>query len=176
MRRAESNHCFRRFHRSNNTAASNYVLPGGGPVLAQVTFFLVLKPATLATLQTILCGSANNSLQPCIDTSGHPVVFQSGVSTIGTSSATLSAGTWYQMNFAYDAASGAYAFRVAQAAAGSGTNAVTINIGSTNIGFNPASGAQQLRSDVAEIIIYNRALSAPEIASVEAYLNAKWGV
>lgn len=40
---------------------------------------------------------------------------------------------------------------------------------------NPAGG-QPLTGQIAEIIIYNRSLSTAEIAIVEAYLAAKWGI
>jgi hypothetical protein len=55
-------------------------------------------------------------------------------------------------------------------------NVASLSAANNSIGYNAASGSLDLNAKIAAIIFYSRALTGPETASVEAYLNAKWGV
>jgi len=61
----------------------------------------------------------------------------------------------------------------------SSINALDIKIGIGNAGadsapYSPAFGGFQ--GDIAEIIVYDRALTTPERQQVEAYLNEKYAI
>jgi hypothetical protein len=80
------------------------------------------------------------------------------------------------VNATYDSSTGDYAFRVNESAGSSGTNAKTISTNNAGIGYDYPGNAQDLNSQVAEIIVYNRVLTSPEITSIETYLNSKYGI
>lgn len=96
--------------------------------------------------------------------------------TLGTSTTALSTGTWYQANATYNPSTGAYAFRVGRAADGSGTNVQSITGQTISVGYNWYGNVIDYDGKIAAIIAYDRVLSGGEIASVETYLNSKWGV
>jgi hypothetical protein len=143
--------------------------------LKQCTIFAVYKPSSFAAAATFISGGAN-SLQFRTETTGKAGLVKTNVAAIGAATTAMSTGTWYQINATYDDATGAYAFRQASAANGSGTNAQTITAADTAVGYNAATAAEDLAGDLAELIIYNRVLSGTEIGNVEAYLTATWGV
>lgn len=140
------------------------------------TVFAVVKPAA-ASNQTLL-GAANSGLQVDVNSGANGFdLTKSQVGVIASSTTALTAGTWYQLNATLVTSTAVYAFRVARAAAGSGTGGFSPITGVTNaVGYNSATNASDLSSSVAEIIVYGRVLSGSEIASVETYLNSKWGV
>jgi hypothetical protein len=144
-------------------------------VLKNATLFVVFKPnAVSATAQSFMSGNAN-ALQFRFSSSGLELL-QAGVASIGTSTGIPAAGTWYQANATYNSTTGAYAFRLARAASGSGTNAKTISQNSFGIFYNPANTSEDMNSKIAALIVYNRVLTSTEITSVETYLNSKYGV
>jgi hypothetical protein len=110
-----------------------------------------------------------------INAAGQLQINQSLLAIIGTSSTTLTTAVAFQGNITYNDTTGAYAFRVAQAAAGSGTNIKAIT-GKNLYAAYLQGFTQYLNGSLAELIVYNRVLTGPEIASVEAYLHTKWGV
>jgi hypothetical protein len=151
---------------------SEYTFPAGGPVLGNCTVFFVFKPAGV-TGNGVLVQGAIGSLGLYIG-SGNLNLQLVGVGAIGVDTTTLSAGAYVQANATYNSTSGAFAFRVARAASSSGSHAASVTAGCTSIGAQ--AGASPLLGDLGEKIIYNRVLSPTEIATVEAYLLAKWGV
>jgi len=98
------------------------------------------------------------------------------VAVIGSCTASPVSGTFYQFNATYNDSSGAYAFRFARAAAGSGTNAQAITASSAALGYNAGGNVNDFKGSLAEMLIYARVLSGTEIANVESYLLNKWGV
>lgn len=146
-----------------------------GITLKKVTVFAVYKPSSFANPATFICGAAN-SYQFRVENTGKAGANKCNVAGIGTATTAMVTGTWYQINMTYDDASGAYAFRQASAANGSGTNAQTISADTFVTGYNQQLGSEDLAGDLAELIVYNRVLSGTEIGNVEAYLLAKWGV
>lgn len=142
--------------------------------LSVCTIFAVYKPASLPTA-AFTCG-ASSSLEFRVETTGKLGLIQTQVAGIATSSAALSTGTWYQVNATYNSSSGAWAFRIGQAADSSGTNVKSITAANSAIAYNPATANEDLAGDLAELIIYTRVLTLTEIQSVEAYLHSKWGV
>ncbi len=164
------------FPGSTNSA---YLFPGlgtaNGPVLPQFTGFVVYKPVNITSTQTFVNGTAASSLGFYMTNTGFPSLVDTGVIIIGTATTGFVAGTWAQVNATYNSTSGVFAFRIARAAAGSGTNARSIT-GATGAVGGDNSGGSPLNGDLAEIVVYNRVLSPTEITTVEAYLHTKWGV
>lgn len=140
-----------------------------------VTIFAVFKPTSFAAVSTLMSGGAG-SAQLRTNTSSKLELVKTNVAVVATSTTTLSTGTWYQANVTYLPSSGAYAFRVAQTGAGSGTNATALNGVNNSVGYNGATNSEDLNGQMAALIIYGRVLNSTEIGNVEAYLLAKWGV
>lgn len=157
------------------SAASQYTFPGAGFLLHNSTVFMVFNPTIVGGVGQNFCTGASGSLEVDINTSGHLELVKSLVAVIGASTPALTTGVWFQGNITYNDSTGAYAFRIAQTAAGSGTNAQTITVNNTTIGTVPGFSFF-LNGLLAEFIVYNRVLSPTEITNVENYLHAKWGV
>lgn len=166
------------------TTAGDYGL-SAALKLKQSTVFVVFKSTTLGaggTSYTFMSGPAT-ALQfrlnsDTLNTSGSLQLAQDNTAIIGSSTANgVAINTWYQANCTYNDSSGAYAFRLAKTAAGSGTNAKTIAAISSALFYDLGNGVtQHFNGLIAGLIVYNRVLTSPEIAAVEAYLTAKWGV
>jgi hypothetical protein len=143
----------------------------------QTTIFAVVRPNTTSSNEAVYGSASNGGVALYIQISSVPSValVKSGLAVIGTSSASWTAGTAFQCNATYVSSTGAYAFRVARTAAGSGTGATLAGTGPQgDIGGD--LGSAGLNGDLAALIVYNRVLTGPEITSVENYLFTKWGV
>lgn len=146
-----------------------------------LTIFYVLNPGTAGAgggNQAIL-GSSNNgafSIYTQIGSAPNMVFVNTGVAVEGTCATAWTNSTPFQGNLSYDVVTGAWSFRQGSTAANSGTTSTGLGTpATTNFGYD--LGTQFLNGvDVAEVIIYNRALTLTEVQSVEAYLLAKWGV
>lgn len=161
----------------NGTTSTFSFQTGVQPVFTLGTIFIVIKPNSLAAIGYILGVSGGSGLVLRIETTGKLDILQENVTAIGSSTAALSVGTWYQANITWtQGASGPWAWRVARAASGSGTTNFTITQPPTAIGYAPFTGSFYLNADMAAIIMYQRVLSGAEITSVENYLHTKWGV
>lgn len=158
----------------NVPATTQYTLSPGA-ILPVSTIFIVMRPGAVGSYQTIFGSGTSNALQFTVNPSGNLELDDAGVAVIGSSTGAVSVGTALQANVTYDSGSGAYAFRLARATSGSGSNTSSLTSPATGVFYNPST-SQPLNAAVAELIIYTRVLTGPEIASVEAYLLAKWGV
>jgi hypothetical protein len=156
----------------NNTGRYKLQSPG---ILPEVSVFVVYYQPT-TTYANWLTGPSG-AFQITIDSStGKFASVQSAIAVIGESTTAVPTAAWTQFNTTYSQSSGAWAFRISQAAAGSGTNSLAITANSDSIGWDDASGTQDMTGRVAEMIVYSRALTLVEVQAVEAYLFAKWGV
>lgn len=157
-------------------AAGIYNLQPGFLLSGGATYFIVAKGSTISNQAIVGGGSGNLALYLTNGSAASLGLVDGAIAIIGTSSATWTAGTWFQANVTYDAGSGAYSFRQSQTAANSGVG--TAGAGSsaqTELGAD--GGTAELNSaSIAAVIVYNRVLTSPEILSVEAYLHSKWGV
>jgi hypothetical protein len=154
---------------------SRYDAVGVSPFLPKCTIFLLFKATSFTGGYTFLSG-ATGALELRISGTGIFELLEEFVASIGTSSSAVSAGVWTQANATYDSSTGAFAFRIAKAAAGSGTNAKPITARSTSVGYDKQGNTNFLNAKLAAVIVYDRVLSSVEIAAVEAYLTSKWGV
>jgi collagen type VII alpha len=153
------------------------------PISNAATFFVVIKPGTANNTggQQSIIGGASGSLSYAISTATGGTamsLIKSALAIIGVANTSWTAGTAFQANATYNASTGAYAFRQARGAAGSGTGATGAGLTTSSwIGadFNASSGLLNTAS-LSELIVYNRVLTTGEITNVETYLNTKWGV
>lgn len=160
----------------SGTSDSNYNLPAGTLLGAGGSVFVVYKTSSFSG--GLFLGGASGALQFSADTSGNLQIVKDFVSLIAASTTGLTLSTWQQLNMTYNTSTGAYVFRIAGAGVGSGSNAVSISVATSAIGYNLAGGvsSQNLSGKVAEMILYSRALTSTETLAIEAYLLAKWGV
>lgn len=125
-------------------------------------------------------------------TAAHWMIVRSGAGTSGGWQASMQPSGG---DYAYEAARGTYAadsktvstFTIAGTLASAALDVGGVSKTLTTAGgptWTPPSGTllvggsdtlyQQPKGSIAEIIMYSRVLTAPEIATVQAYLNAKW--
>jgi hypothetical protein len=165
-------------------SAGTYTLANPVPLKNAATFFAVVKPSTAIgpSSQAIIGASASGGLAFYLNTASGGTAInltKTLVAVIGTASVSWTAGTWFQANATYNATTGAFAFRQARSAAGSGTGATAAgSAGNLSfLGADSANNAGLLNSaSLAEVIVYNRVLTTGEITTLETYLNTKWGV
>lgn len=89
--------------------------------------------------------------------------------------ATLSANTWYLISWEWNAGNNSVSFWINKIfqVSGSGISpngATTTGIGALHPGTEPWNG------DIAEIILYNRIMSAIDRQATENYLTSKWNI
>jgi hypothetical protein len=156
-------------------STTGYLFQQAGLFLGQITVFVVYNPAA-AAVGDFVAGTASNALQFRMNASNELEFVCSGIAVIGASTAALTTGSWSQGNATYNSTTGAYAFRVARTASGSGTSVQTISVNSVSVCYNAQGATEFLNGSLAELIVYNRILTGTEISTVESYLNSKWGV
>ena len=144
-------------------------------IMHSSTVFALVNMANVSSYPALLSGNSN-AFEFRIDNTGKPQILKAYVNIIGTASTALTTGTWGQCNVTYNDSTGAYAFRVAKAAAGSGTNALGITSALSGLLYNPAVGGENFNGSLAFLAIYNRVLTAGEITAIEAYLTNTYGV
>jgi len=137
--------------------------------------FIVFKPANLTSNMTVTNGTASGSLGYFMNTSGKMSLTLTGVATFGVATNAVSSSAFQQANVTYNPTTGAWVHRLGRAANGSGTQVESVSAQTACI-FANNTGASPMNGLVAEIIIYNRALTSTEVTNIEAYLLAKWGV
>lgn len=163
--------------------ASGYPMVAGFEFPTAATIFAVIRPATTTGGQAILGCTVSSGISFYLEAAsgtGRIAIVKSGVSTIGTATNAWAAGTAFQCNVTYVASTGAFAFRQARTANGSGTGTVGAGPGvATNLfasDSNTGTAPLGANTGIAETIAYSRLLTSTEITNVENYLFAKWGV
>ncbi len=160
-----------------NAGSGLFTMPGGFSTPVGMTFFFVGKGQSGAAAKALLAGTSTNGSSIYISNGGGVKAIslvKEGVGNIATCTTAWTTNTYFQMNVTYNPTSGAFAFRQARAAANSGTGTTGANAVLNTIGGDQFSS--NFDGSIAAMIVYNRVLSGPEIASIEAYLLAKWGV
>ena len=156
-------------------SGGRYALSNAGFNLGQVSVFAVIKPTSFSSPNTIICGGTG-AFQFRVETSGDLGMLKAAVAAIGTSSSALTASTWVQVNGTYNSSTGAYAFRSARSANGSGTSVQSISANTNGIGWNSGTAGEDFTGQFAELLVFARVLTSTEITEIETYLNGKWGV
>jgi hypothetical protein len=149
-----------------------------------VTMFAVVKASSNSANNPII-GGGQSDWEWRISTSKLQEVLQEQIASLGTST-TAANTSWHQLNFTCTVNSLISSslnpiFRTDGASDATLSGAACNNIaqdvtkGFTNIGGAPAV-AEQFSGQIAEFIAYGRVLSSTEIAQVEAYFHAKYGL
>lgn len=157
---------------SNDTS---YLITNGYGLAKGFTYFAVLNP--LAIVIGDIVGGAANAVNIQTSSTRQISITQAQVAVKATSTGTMAANTWQQVNCTWSGA-GAYAFRIAKTAAGSGTASAftSFSVGSTSLFYNGGVAANYFAGLIAELLVYQRVLSGTEITAIESYLSAKWSV
>lgn len=146
-----------------------YTLPNGNS-----TVFIVSK-GEATSQQRVISATESGSFRYGVEyTSGGNVLFQNNTSASGGVSSAIEE-TQFNLISAYrsDTTQG---ISVNGAAFTTNTSANSEDgVTALAIGAN-AGGSVELNGSIAEIIIYDRFLSASEIANVQNYLSRKWGI
>lgn len=133
--------------------------------------FVVVKENGLNNRGFIGAGVANANNANCFRFAGN-TTFNYWWSNDHQSSAVLSAGTFYFISFMYNNSSGREVFINGTSR---GTNSSTArNTTNSNNVIGKTIVGENWDGDIAEIIIYNRALSSTERQTVENYLRTKY--
>ena len=157
------------------SSAGRYTFPATA-ALTNSTVFVEFQQENSAATSALLSGNTNSVVFSAnYQAAGVLHLTVPGSAEIGSSTAVLVVGTWYQANYTYDAASGAWAFRIGEAAEGSGTTTASVTSGESAVGWGRAEAGLDSYLNVAEMLVYNRVLSAAEITAVETWLHVKYG-
>ncbi len=142
-------------------------------VPAPVTVFVVLLPAD-SGVNTLTCG-LTASLQYRIEGYKQRLV-KCQVADMGFSSTAMSSTLFSIIGFTYSSPDAA--FRLNGAADGTLSSAQTFTLPETVLGKNVGAGTddEDFAGDIAELLYYDSVLSGGNIASVEAFLNAKYAI
>jgi hypothetical protein len=143
--------------------------------VGSVSVFVVFKPHSLSSPASAFLAGASGSFGFNINTSGHLEVDRAGIASVATDTTTLSTSSWFQANFVYDNSGHTYAFRVNESAGASGSVTATFSAPTTNLGYDSSDG-YLANMEIAEVIVYARALSGGEITTIETYLHTKYGI
>jgi hypothetical protein len=135
------------------------------------TVFAYFEPTTAAGRNAFTGGSAGGALEYDLN-GGHQDFLQEYQADVANGTATIPTNSFSLIDLAVN--SSTYAFRFNGAADGSGTG-VSFSQPITRIGNNEGGGDNYL-GEIAEIDIYNGALTSIQITNIEAQLTAKYGI
>lgn len=150
----------------------NAAAPTGGTTQ---TVIAVINPTAVTGTYTIRGSDSSGGLQFRISNSTLGFVKES-IADIGAGTTTLTAGVPVVVAGSYDSGTGAYAFYINGAAAGSGTNAQTLSAQPTRIGQNGAAAAENFSGDIAELLVYSRVLTAGDRSTFDGYAQRRYGI
>lgn len=136
-----------------------------------LTFFAVIKATGFADASPILSGDTG-AFEYRYSSTRVQELIKSFVLNIGASSTALSTSAFSLIDASYSSPN--YAFRLNGAADGSGSNAQTPASPIKYLGND--NNAKYFDGDIAEIIVFDSALSTVNKQIVEAYLAAKYGI
>lgn len=135
-----------------------------------VSYVIVLKPNSTATYQTIVHNGVEIQLNPSPGGTG-PLSWEmfGGTSNITGGSPSTNPVVLTAVS---DTTSAVYANGASVVSGSAGTSGATTTI---NVGRHP-SVSRPLNSDIAEILLYDHALTAPERATVHTYVQDRYAI
>ena len=148
-----------------------------------MTVFVVAKASAPASGKQTLITTDQGDLDIFIDTSGNWVVGAAGGVEAKTTPTPIAADTNFhihtlcfdgqqtgtnRLKYNYD--------KVAQTMTFTGTPSNVTSVTNNAIIFACSNGTEFFAGDIAEVLVFNRALTATEVADVEQYLNTHWAL
>lgn len=147
----------------------------GTPINLQTasTMFLVARLTTATGNQSLVTGATGNPLMYEFGRSGkEQSLITSGTVLVAGSAASNT--SWHQVNATYNGTTAT--LRIDRAPDGSASPGEAITTNELGFGFNARNPSDIFSGQLAEMIIYNRVLTSPEITQVENYLNGRYGL
>jgi hypothetical protein len=133
-----------------------------------ITIFTVVKMYSLNSYTTIFDGVNNNEANLTGNSGSQIQLYTQGfVGGMGAST-----NTWYRLTHVMDAGS---SFDRRNDTVTSTWSDGTVTMGGLRIGEGDGGG-ENGNMDIAEVIVYNRALSTSEINTVNSFLSSKWAI
>lgn len=163
------------------TGSSNHWLASAAPAgdSAQ-TLVAVLKLNTITNVRTIRAGYLNEfsnngdgAIQFRIESNGMPGLVHQNIVNLGTATTAITTDATSVVATFSDAAD-SFGFRVAGSDAGGGTTTVTLTARTTRIGGHPYNTGEAFDGDMAELIVFNRVLTATELDTVQSYIEVRY--
>jgi hypothetical protein len=133
-----------------------------------ITIFVVVKMYSLNSYTTIYDGVNNNEANLAGNSGGNIQLYTQGF--VGGMSA--STNTWYRLTHVMNAGS---SFDRRNDTVISSWSDDTVTMGGLRIGEGDGGG-ENGNMDIAEVIVYNRALTTSEINTVNSFLSSVWGI
>jgi hypothetical protein len=148
--------------------------PSGDP---EQTVFAVVRPTDRAATRTIRGTDPNAGLQVRLEAStGIPQLIKQADSDVAYGTTAVPAAAFSILTVVFSESSGTYAFYLNGTDAGSGVHESILPTTNTTIGTNDGSGTERFLGDIAEIITYDRVLTADERSSVHDYLTSRYAI
>lgn len=157
---------------TSNMQLNRSVAPSNNTTM---TWFVVFNSSAIGTSQPITGNSSGTgAFELRVNATGNIEMLKGRVTSIGTSTGTYSASTWYAVLATYDQGTGAWAIYKCSggtcAADGSGTNAVSFSVGADRIGFYSGDG---VFSGLIAEVNYRQAITT---TGYGAYALCKYGL
>lgn len=163
------------------TGSSNFLQSSALPVASinDCTVFVVFNIATIAGYSTLyaLGGSGDEFDIAVRQTTPNFAILYSSNTTPNEADSSISLSTATNYYGCWQRSSGTTSFRIngsADATTTAQANNITIAVSSTLIGGDNAG--EPFDGTIAEVIVYNRALTVTEIGQVETYIKSRWGL
>lgn len=144
----------------------------------QTTIFLVISFAALSNAYTGIVTSDAGGFGWYVKSSGKTAFYSAGTDYDGSGAATVTTGTFYIFTLILGPLG--IQTRIALASDFSSSSNLyqdtSTSGGRSAVGTDNSSGGRVLVGDVAEVIMYSRALTSTEYGAVESYLKTKYGL
>ena len=157
-----------RFNGSTNTLAALFALP------SPFDIFMVLKPISYIADAVLVSGAVGDTFGVFQHGTSPALVVYNGAGLAGNNTG-LAIGSWALMETGGDVVGGINAFiKINNLATTSGGGLAVADRGGIQIAGHPGP-SNWANIDVAEVIVYNAVLSAPDATAVRAYITGRYG-
>lgn len=143
--------------------------------LKPITVYALVNITDANNYRTILGASGSGGFQLRMNVDNTLTVNAQAVAGVATSTGTIPIGVFVLVQFTL-AANGDWAFKINNAAAGSGNSGQALTGGLTSAIGKNVSGNEPFFGDLAEIDVFSAILSTDETASMKSYYISEYGL